>query len=190
MGEAKRRKSKDPNYGKPKSYMSYLELPLTDSLVTYRELKQMITSLKKESYYRSFHATVIKDHTERWHKIEKLCIFIEMEKILDHNPNKYGTESIFVTKNYSKEDRSRLIKYYSNKNLEGFSFPPPPMSVERVKQVLTHSQNHYEELLEAEDVECIFKSNNCATFYIPVDLPELEGLCYVNFFTRLQLQSE
>ncbi|MFB2877548.1 hypothetical protein [Floridanema aerugineum] len=188
MGEAKRRKNKDPNYGKPKAYMSYYEMPHTNKLVTGGELKRMIRSLKEWAKTHEFYATVVFEHTRRWQKIEKLCFFIGMEKILNHNNKLYNTCSVFVTKSLSENDRNRLIKFYTTSNLEGEPAPPPPLTWQTTKKALDYSQGVYDELLKDSDVDCIHLSDNCAAFYVPSDT-ELEGLYYVDFYTKLLLQS-
>lgn len=187
MGQAKLRKKNDPNYGKPRKYMSFLEISLAKNLVTTKELKEMITSLKQIVSNNNCHAAVVRDETGRWKKIEKLCYFIGMEKILEHNSQLYGTNSIFITKSSSNDDKKRLIEYYSVANSEGFECPPPPMTKKIAKETLEYSQGHYQRLVEADDVQQIYSSDNCAAFYLPSDLPELEGLFYIEFFTKQQL---
>lgn len=188
MGEAKRRKEKDPNYGKPKSYMSYLELPHTKVLVTHRELKEMIGYLKKWTSTHQFYATVIKDHTGRWEKIEKLCYFIGMQKLLNHNNQLYNTSSVFITEKFEDDDKNRLISYYRAENMNGFSVPAADENIAKdtVKKVLENCQKVYEELVKAQDVKIIYKSENCSAFHIPALETNLEGLCYVEFFTKLE----
>lgn len=187
MGEAKRRREKDATYGKPKSYMSYLELPHTRGLVTYRELKEMIGYLKKWASTNQFYVTVIKDHTGRWEKIEKLCYFIGMQKLLNHNTQLYNSSSVFITQTFEDDNKNRLISYYSAENMKGFPVPPDEnIAKDTVKKVLEYSQKVYEELVEAQDVKIIYKSENCSAFHIPSLETTLEGLCYVEFFTKLE----
>jgi hypothetical protein len=185
MGEAKRRRQQDPSYGKPKLYMSYLELPYTQGLVTNQELKEMISSLKQWISTHQVYATVIKDHTGRWKKIEKLCCFIGMQKLLNHNKYLYNTSSVFVTQTFKEDDRNRLIQYYTTQNTQGF---PAPSIVTKdiVEKGLENSQEIYEQFLQTSDIEIIYKSNNCTAFHIPSQEPKLQGLNYVEFFTKLQ----
>jgi hypothetical protein len=188
MGEAKRRKSKDPDYGNSKAYMSYLELPHTETLVKMGELRQMIKSLRNLAINCDFYSKIIFDHTHRWRKIENLCLFIGMEKLLAHNENLYNTNSIFITKSFQQVDKDRLLSHYNKENQKGFSTAPPPISRNRAEEVLLYSHQQYNSFLTAEDVDIIYQSSNCAAFYIPSDLYTLDGLKYVDFFTKLRLQ--
>lgn len=187
MGEAKRRRKQDPNFGKPKEYMSLLEISSAKNLVTNKELKGLIKCLKKVVSTNECYAAIVKDNTGRWRKVEKLCRFIGMEKILENNPKLYGTNSIFITKSYSDHDRKRLIRYYTDANLKGYSYSPPPMTKKIAKESLEYSQNDYQELLEADDVEQIYSSDNCTAFYVPSDEPTLQGLSFISFFVKQQL---
>ncbi len=187
MGQAKRRREQDPNFGKPKEYMSWLEISCAKNLVASKELKGLIECLMRVVSTNECYAAIIRDHTGRWRKIEKLCQFIGMVKILNNNPNLYNTSSIFISKSYSDNDKKRLIQYYSASNLSGYNSPPPPMTKKIARETLEHSQKYYQELLEADDVEQIYSSNNCDAFYVPSDEPVLKGLFFISFFTKQQL---
>ncbi len=94
MGEAKRRQQSDPSYG---THMTYLELPYTTRLVKQEELRKFIKILKEYVKNNAIYSIVVFDNNERWKKIERLCYFVGMKKIQDHNSSLYGTSSIFVS---------------------------------------------------------------------------------------------
>ncbi|MBD2115254.1 MULTISPECIES: hypothetical protein [Cyanophyceae] len=179
MGKTKRKTTE--------TYMTFLEMPHTKGLITSTELKQLIQKLKELAHNRVFFATITRDHTDRWRKIEKLCYLIGMEKIVDNNPKLYGTDSIFVTHKMDEANRERITRLYSKNNLSGFLKPPQRMNLKLVKEVLSNSQRKFNELLKADDVENIYISENCGCFYVPSDIPELRGLDFVEFFTRLEI---
>lgn len=188
MGESKRRREKDSNYGKPKSYMSELEHPYTIKLVTYQEIKKLIKSLKDWVNNHDCYASVVHEHTLRWKKIEKLCQFIGMEKVLDKDNSLFNTSSIFVSKNFNQSSKDKLINYYKNlNNKSGISSYLKEITREKVKLGLEMSERLYKERKESEDIRIIYKSDNCTAFYVPSDEPTLKGLNYIEFFIKHEL---
>lgn len=187
MGEARRRKLNDPGYGMPKVYMSYLELPYSTALVTQAELKEMIKAIRDWTDNNPVYCTILHDHTKRWKKIEKLCRFLDLERVVEHDPKLYGTQTVYASRVMPPNWKEKIIAYYSVINQDGYSFPPAPPNRKTVKLVLEDSNKKYQEYKTASDVKVIHASENSAAFEIPSDCDELIGSFHVDFFIKQQL---
>lgn len=190
MGEARRRKLSDPNYGMQKHYMSYLELPFSEAVVTQAELKGMIRSLRDWTIVSPVYCTILHDHTQRWKKIEKLCRALNLEKIVDHNPKLYGTQTVYISRVMEHDCKTRIATFYLRLNQHGYPSPPAPPSKKTVKMILEDSDERCKDYKEASDIKTIYASENCVAFEIPSDLDELRGFLHIDFFVKQRLSNQ
>ena len=187
MGEARRRKLNDPHYGMPKAYMSYLELPYSTALITQAELKEMIKAIRDCTDNNPVYCTILHDHTQRWTKIEKLCRFLDLERVVEHDPKLYGTHTVYVSRVMLPDWKEKIVAYYSALNRDGYSFPPAPPNRKTVKIVPEDSNKKCQEYSKASEIKVIYASENSAAFEIPSDCDELIGSFYIDFFVKQQL---
>ena len=187
MGEARRRKLNDPDYGMPKAYMSYLELPYSTALVTQAELKEMIKAIRDWTYTSPVYCTILHDHTQRWKKIEKLCRFLDLERVVEHDPKLYGTYTVYVSRIVLPDWKEKIVSYHSALNRDGKSLPPAPPNRKTVKRVLEYSNKKCQEYKTAPDIKVIHASQNSVAYEIPSDCDPLIGSFYIDFFVKQQL---
>lgn len=190
MGEARRRKLNDPDYGMPKAYMSYLELPYSTALVTQAELKKMIKALRDWSVSNPVYCTILHEHTQRWRKIEKLCRFLNLERVVEHDPNLYGTQTVYVSRVMSHDWKAKIAAYHSTLNQHGYPSPPVPPSRRTVITVLEDSDEKCQDYNLASDIKVIHASENSVAFEIPSNCDELIGSFYIDFFVKQRLSNE
>jgi hypothetical protein len=190
VGEARRRKFNDPDYGMPKAYMSCLELPYSTALVTQAELKRMIMVLRDWTDNNPMYCTVLHDHTQRWRKIEKLCRFLDLERVVERDPKLYGTQTVFVSRVMTPVWEDKIAAYYSAINRNGYSSPPAPPNRKTVTRVLGDSNRKCLQYMKASDIKAIHTSENSVAFQIPSDCDDLVGSFYVDFFVRQRLSDK
>jgi hypothetical protein len=187
MGEARRRKLNDPDYGMPKAYMSYLELPYSTALVTQAELKKLIKAIRDWTDNNPVYCTILHDHTQRWKKIEKLCRFLGLERVVEHDPKLYGTLSVYASRVMLPDWKDRIAAYHAALNRDGYSFPPAPPDRKTVETILVDSNKRFQEYMTASDIKVIHASGNSVALEIPSNCVELIGSFYIDFFVKQQL---
>lgn len=173
-----------------------MNLPGTELLITFKDKRNLIQSLKEFSLKNSLYALVVKEpYTNRTLTIEKLCLKIGMKKLL--SSKRYGEISIF-SKNYSKAEEDRLTKYYQSSN-KSSNYPqnPPQPTLEHIVNGLALATNSYKLSYDfsqhnkgfnkRKNAIIVYESENICAFYTPSNSKELKNLGYIEFYSATKI---